>query len=80
MGMVWTALVLASLLFAALGGRVDATAQAAIEGAGSVKRTRHTIPAALCADAAEFLAAAFFFEDLINKKRASGLLAPFCII
>lgn len=33
-------------------------------GAAGVKRTRHTIPAALCADAAGFLAAAFFARIL----------------
>ena len=33
-------------------------------GAAGVKRTRHTVPAALCADAAGFLAAAFFARIL----------------
>jgi spore maturation protein B len=33
-------------------------------GAAGIKRTRHTIPAALCADAAGFLAAAFFARIL----------------
>ena len=67
MGIVWTALALVSLVFAAVMlGSTETTfyTVAVYFGAAGVKRTRHTIPAALCADAAGFLAAAFFARIL----------------
>lgn len=63
MGMVWTALVLASLVFAALGGRLDATAQAAIEGAGSAVKLCISLAGAVC-----------LWSGVMELMRRSGLL------
>ena len=63
MGIVWTGLVLASLVFAALGGRVDATAQAAIEGAGSAVKLCISLAGAVC-----------LWSGVMELMRRSGLL------
>lgn len=53
MAWIWTGMAAVSLIFAAWNGTMDAV------GAAGIRRTRYTIPAALTADLAAFVAAAW---------------------
>ena len=63
MGMVWTALALVSLVFAALTGRLDDTAKAALDGAGSAVKLCLSLAGAVC-----------LWSGVMELMRRSGLL------
>lgn len=63
MGMIWTALVLSSLVFGLLGGRLDAVAQAALEGAGGAVTLCISLAGAVC-----------LWSGVMEVMRRSGLL------
>ncbi len=64
MGMIWTALVLSSLVFGLLGGTLDAVAQAALEGAGSAVTLCLSLAGAVC-----------LWSGVMEVMRRCGLLA-----
>lgn len=63
MGIIWTALVLSSLVFGLLGGRLDAVAQAALEGAGGAVTLCISLAGAVC-----------LWSGVMEVMRRSGLL------
>ncbi|MBO6011293.1 MAG: spore maturation protein A, partial [Oscillospiraceae bacterium] len=64
MGILWTALALVSLVFAALTGRLDETAKAALDGAGSAVTLCVSLAGAVC-----------LWSGVMELMRRSGLLA-----
>ena len=59
MAVIWTGMVVAAVLCGLATGNGPAVAAAAMEGAAGIVKTRYAVPAALCADLAGFMAAAW---------------------
>ena len=64
MGFIWTALVLAALVFGVLGGRLDPVANAAMEGAGAAVTLCISLAGAIC-----------LWSGVMEVMRRCGLLA-----